>query len=203
MTLKTFLLVYFLVLLMTFMPITLLLKTFESNQAHVHTVDLAEMVAEIEDFSDETVRTNGTVKFYDSADVNEDFWLVADEQDVNAIPVVVSSAGLSVPFENASVEVVGTVEDDEVEEGLPYLNASSWIDLNDVVTGTGTIRFLKLEGGFYGIVGDDGEQYDPVNLNAEFQVDGLRVRFEAAVMHNVMTFHMWGTLVSIRTIERL
>jgi hypothetical protein len=203
MTLKTFLLVYFLVLLVIFMPVAVFLRPFEFDQTCVHTVDLAEMVADIEDFSDEMVRTNGTVKFYDSADVNEDFWLVADEQAVRAIPVVVSSAGLSVPFENASVEVVGTVENDEVEEGCPYLNASSWIDLDDVVTGTGTIRFLKLEGGFYGIVGDDGEQYDPVNLNAEFQVDGLRVRFEAAVMHDVLTFHMWGTLVSIRTIERL
>lgn len=203
MTLKTFLLLYFLGLLVIFMPVAVLLRPFEFHQTRVHTVDLAEIVAEIEDFSDETVGTNGTVKFYDSADVNEDFWLVANEPDASAIPVVVSSAGLSVPFENASVEVVGTVEDDELEEGLPYLNASSWIDLDDVVTGTGTIRFLKIEGGFYGIVEDDGEHYDPVNLDAEFQVDGLRVRFEAAVMHDVLTFHMWGTLVSIRTIERL
>jgi len=48
----------------------------------------------------------------------------------------------------------------------------------NIVSGTGAIIFLDFEGGFYGILSDDGEHYDPVNLSKEFQVDGLRVRFE-------------------------
>lgn len=203
MTLKRFFLVYFLVLLMTFMPTTLLLEAFEFDRARVHTVDLAEMGAHVEDFSDEKIGTNGTVKFYGSANMNEDFWPAANEHYSSEIPVVVSSAGLSVPSENASIEGLGTIEDSGFEGVFPYLNISSWILVEDIVSGIGTIRFLKLEGGFYGIVSDDGEYYDPVNLNGEFKVNGLRVRFEAAIIHDVLTFHMWGSLVSIRTIERL
>jgi hypothetical protein len=72
----------------------------------------------------------------------------------------------------------------------------------DIVSGTGTIIFLGFEGGFWGIVGDDGKHYDPVNLG-QFQVNGLRVWFEAEVLHDVVSFHMWGEMVSIIHIENL
>jgi hypothetical protein len=70
----------------------------------------------------------------------------------------------------------------------------------DIVSGTGTIVFLDFEGGFWGIVGDDGRHYDPVNLG-QFQINGLRVWFEAEVLHDVVSFHMWGEMVSIIHIE--
>ena len=72
----------------------------------------------------------------------------------------------------------------------------------DIVNGTGTIIFLNFEGGFWGIVGDDGEHYDPVNLN-QFQVNGSRVWFEAEVLHDVVSFHMWGKMVLILHVENL
>jgi len=72
----------------------------------------------------------------------------------------------------------------------------------NIVSGTGTIIFLDFEGGFYGILSDDGEHYDPVNLSKEFQVDGLRVRFEVKILQDVLSFHMWGKVVSIRHIEK-
>ncbi len=71
------------------------------------------------------------------------------------------------------------------------------------INGTGTVRFNSIEGGFYGIVGDNGENYDPINLGKEFQVDGLRVRFEAKKRDDLASFHMWGTLIEIINIERL
>ena len=43
---------------------------------------------------------------------------------------------------------------------------------------TGTVVFL-FEGGFYGIRGDDGKNYEPTNHPQGFQTEGLRVRFEA------------------------
>ena len=73
----------------------------------------------------------------------------------------------------------------------------------DVVSGTGTVKFINLEGGFYGIIGDDGEHYDPINLDQEFQEDGLRIHFEAKVHEDVASTHMWGTIVEITNIERL
>ena len=71
----------------------------------------------------------------------------------------------------------------------------------DTVSGTGTVRRIDLEGGFYGIVGDDGMKYDPVNLAREFQVDGLRVGFEARVRKEQASTRMWGTLIEIMSIQ--
>lgn len=67
----------------------------------------------------------------------------------------------------------------------------------------GTVRFIDLEGGFYGIIGDDGKKYDPINLSREFQIDGLPVHFEAKVRDDVATIRMWGTPIEILKIEKL
>ncbi len=71
------------------------------------------------------------------------------------------------------------------------------------VEGTGTVVFVELEGGFYGIVADDGARYEPLNLPAEFQQDGLRVRFRARVLKDVASVHMWGRPVELLQIEAL
>ena len=63
--------------------------------------------------------------------------------------------------------------------------------------------FSDLEGGFYGIVDDAGERYDPVNLGDEFKSDGLRIRFEAKILRDYVSVHMWGRLVEILEVERL
>ncbi len=76
-------------------------------------------------------------------------------------------------------------------------------DNGDTFVSTGTVVFLALEGGFYGIKGDDGNKYDPINLSAEFQKDGLRVRFEAKELTDRASFHMWGKIIEIKHIEKL
>lgn len=73
----------------------------------------------------------------------------------------------------------------------------------DIVEGTGTINHIELEGGFYGIVTEDGRQFDPIDLDESFKEDGLRVRFRAQTVEGVASIHMWGTLVEIITIERI
>lgn len=80
-------------------------------------------------------------------------------------------------------------------------NGSSTPDTVRLVSGTGLVRHIDLEGGFYGIVDDMGERYDPSNLPEDFKVDSLRVRYEATVTDK-MTTHMWGRPVDIITIER-
>ena len=62
---------------------------------------------------------------------------------------------------------------------------------------TGTVKYISLEGGFYGIIGDDGEHYDPINLLKEFQVDGKRIMFSYKIRNNLASFHMWGTIIEI------
>jgi hypothetical protein len=76
-------------------------------------------------------------------------------------------------------------------------------DPNNLVR-VGTVRFFNLEGGFWAIAGDDGVTYDPMNpLGAEFQRDGLRVRFEGKVRNDVGNTHMVGPIVEIIQIEKL
>jgi hypothetical protein len=73
----------------------------------------------------------------------------------------------------------------------------------NVVVGTGTVKFLDFEGGFYGIVSDDGRHYDPMNLDRLFRVDGLRVQFAVKVIQDRFNVHMWGTVVSIVSMRKL
>ena len=73
----------------------------------------------------------------------------------------------------------------------------------DLVSQTGTVRFIDLEGGFYGIVADNGEHYDPMNLGQEFQKDGLRVRFQAKIRQDIASIRMWGKIVEIIRIAKL
>ena len=73
----------------------------------------------------------------------------------------------------------------------------------DTVRGVGTIRYLDLEGGFYGIIADDGERYDPGSLEEAFRQDGLRVRFEVKIRTDVFSLRMWGTPVQILAITPL
>jgi hypothetical protein len=74
---------------------------------------------------------------------------------------------------------------------------------DDAVKVSGTIVFVSLEGGFFGIKGDDGRNYDPTNLPKEFQKDAMRVRFEAMELPGRASVHMWGVIVELVTIEKL
>jgi len=72
----------------------------------------------------------------------------------------------------------------------------------DVVQGTGTIRYQSLEGGFYGIVGDDGRHLDPTNLPASLTTDGVRVHYLARTRKDLASIHMWGIIVDLISIDR-
>jgi len=71
-----------------------------------------------------------------------------------------------------------------------------------LIHGKGTVRYLSFEGGFYGIVGDDGKNYDPTNMPQEFKADGLRVQFTANLTDHA-SYHMWGYVVKLISIEKL
>jgi hypothetical protein len=73
---------------------------------------------------------------------------------------------------------------------------------DDVIRGTGTIRYVDLEGGFYGLVAEDGTKYDPTPLPDSLRVDGLSVRFRVRATGG-MTTRMWGTPVELVDVERI
>lgn len=66
---------------------------------------------------------------------------------------------------------------------------------------TGRVEKVDLEGGFFGIITDDGRKLDPGGLPASVQRHGQRVQGKARVLTDVMTIRMWGTAVEILEIS--
>jgi hypothetical protein len=73
----------------------------------------------------------------------------------------------------------------------------------EIVSGLGTVRYVELEGGFYGIVADDSTRYQPQNLGSDYREDGMRVRFRAVAQDSAATMQMWGQPVEILDILRV
>jgi hypothetical protein len=65
---------------------------------------------------------------------------------------------------------------------------------------TGTVVYMDLEGGFYGIKGDDGNNYDPLNLSSEYQKNGIRIKASISFEKNVSSIRMWGKIIRINQI---
>jgi inhibitor of cysteine peptidase len=73
-----------------------------------------------------------------------------------------------------------------------------------MISGTGTVRHQDIEGGFFGIVGDDSVKYDPVELPPAFQKDGLKVKFRAQPANATSTStRMWGVRIELKSIDLL
>lgn len=64
----------------------------------------------------------------------------------------------------------------------------------------GTVRYINLEGGFWGIETDDGQQILPQGLNKEYQQDGLRISFKAKEITDMMTIQQWGVFSQLSDI---
>jgi hypothetical protein len=85
---------------------------------------------------------------------------------------------------------------------VPLLAVVAACDDNSAktVSTQGTVVYVPLEGGFYGIVGDDGSHWDPDNLSDEFATDSLRVSFDGMITDHP-TYHMWGRSVEITAMK--
>jgi hypothetical protein len=66
----------------------------------------------------------------------------------------------------------------------------------------GEIVYLAFEGGFWGIVAEDGRRYQPGGLPGEFRQPGLKVKVTAKPLRDRVTFRMWGTPIELVHIER-
>ena len=112
---------------------------------------------------------------------------------------------LSIAFSLAALGCAGANGNQApVTPEMPAVNeSSSKTDVDNRIAATGTVRYLNISGGFWGIVGDDGKNYDPLGLDPAFQQDGLRVHFEAVPETELMSTHMWGTLITLVHIEPL
>jgi putative hemolysin len=149
--------------------------------------------------SKEQVTGNGTITY---VDLEGGFYGIITEGGDRYYPLDLPDDykvdGMRVRFTAIITEDTVTVQ----QWGTPAeIAAIERIDGDGTITADGTVTYVDLEGGFYGIVADDGGQYLPANLSEEFAVDGKRVHFTAVEQQDVVTIQMWGTPVEILTIE--
>ena len=60
---------------------------------------------------------------------------------------------------------------------------------------------MNLEGGFFGLVSNEGKHWLPLNLNKEFQQHGAVIKVKGNPVKGMMTIQQWGTPFSITHIE--
>ena len=66
-----------------------------------------------------------------------------------------------------------------------------------LVTLTGTVTRVDLEGGFWGLRGDDGRRYALEGLPGQWHKDGLRVRLRGHVFAEENAASRWGTVLEV------
>jgi len=66
-----------------------------------------------------------------------------------------------------------------------------------IFEGHGQVIYVSVEGGFYGVLGDDGQKYLPLVLPDPFQQAALRVKFTARLLNRSKGFRMWGQAIEI------
>ena len=82
----------------------------------------------------------------------------------------------------------------------------TWYGSFPFVSGIGTVRYMDFEGGFWGIIADDGGHYDlSMSDNSyfeDFHVEGLRVGFEGYLVP-ARSYHMWGHFIVLTDIWKI
>jgi hypothetical protein len=79
---------------------------------------------------------------------------------------------------------------------------------DEVVTITGTVQYLEIEGGVWTIEGTTSNAqspttYQPINLPKSFRVDGQKVRVRARIREDMVSFQQVGPIIDIQRIEGL
>jgi len=66
---------------------------------------------------------------------------------------------------------------------------------------TATVKYMQMEGGFYGFLTEDGQRWLPMNLKGKFKKNGAVVRVLGHELKNIMTIQQWGKPFSITEIK--
>lgn len=108
--------------------------------------------------------------------------------------------GLMLVLIGCGIENVETWQESrESEKNIRRTSESEKVSVEIV----GKIIFKDFEGGFFAIAGNDGGEYDPLNLPDDFKEDGLSVKVLAVKKPGVMTSHMYGTVIELLKISKL
>lgn len=72
----------------------------------------------------------------------------------------------------------------------------------NVIEFSGVVKYVELEGGFWGIITTENVKYEPVNLEHNYRKDGLEVSGELKIIEDSATIRMWGKPVEILEIRK-
>lgn len=107
-----------------------------------------------------------------------------------------------VPFSGCLIASADTGELSKADE-CGYSMTKQLIDGSEWVTANGTLRWMDLEGGFWGIETEDGRKFDLItDVCTDLRQDGLRVHFEGRTRPDMSSGHMWGELFELGLIAR-
>ncbi|MDA0346092.1 MAG: hypothetical protein O3C43_01815 [Verrucomicrobia bacterium] len=117
-------------------------------------------------------------------------------------PSVVSTPEPEVVPEPEIVEVVELIPEPEIKVEVALPEVQMVIPaVPKPLTILGFIKYIELEGGFFGIMTESGSKYFPDYLDPDFKVDGLSVRVQATPQEQILGIQMWGTPIEIIKIE--
>jgi len=66
---------------------------------------------------------------------------------------------------------------------------------------TGKVVYSPVEGGFYGILGDDGIKYQPTNLPRKFKKENISLHFDAKRKDGMVSTFQWGTIIELANVS--
>jgi hypothetical protein len=66
---------------------------------------------------------------------------------------------------------------------------------------SGTVVFVELSGGFWGIESDDARQWLPTDMPKALKKKGLKVKIKAKEAEDYMSIYMWGTPIDIESYQ--
>lgn len=86
-------------------------------------------------------------------------------------------------------------------EGIvPSASSNQTITQSAPVSTGGRVVYREMSGGFFGILADDGRQYEPSNLDVAYHVEGLRVKFTGERDTTSLGKHAWGNPVELASV---
>jgi hypothetical protein len=64
----------------------------------------------------------------------------------------------------------------------------------------GTVQHFTFEGGFYGIITDQGKKLLPINLPKNYHSSAMSIKIKGKLITDIMTVNQWGTPFEITEI---
>lgn len=66
----------------------------------------------------------------------------------------------------------------------------------------GKVVHKNLATGFWGIIGDDGSEWRPVEMPKDIQKEGTRVELQAEEVEEGFSIFMWGKPIKIKSYQK-